>query len=99
MRLPDNAEVSNELWDDVIECLKQRLGDRVPSIRTYAVRALSRFAIDCENSDVLDLFLEVLHLEQNAVSISTCSNNYLFFGVCLHENSIPFFTNSHAPSV
>lgn len=94
MRLPDNAEVSNELWDDVIECLKQRLGDKVPLIRTYAVRALSRFAIDCENSDVLDLFLEVLHLEQNAVSVSTCSNNYLFFGVCLHENSISFFTNT-----
>lgn len=69
MRLPDNAEVSNELWDEVIECLKQRVGDKAPLIRTYAVRALSRFATDCENSDVLDLFLEVLHLEQNAVSV------------------------------
>ncbi|XP_062093114.1 uncharacterized protein LOC133798691 [Humulus lupulus] len=66
MRLPDDAEVASELWDEVIECLKLRVVDKVPVIRTYAVRALSRFAIDCENSDVLDLFLEVLPLEQSA---------------------------------
>ncbi|PON89088.1 Condensin complex subunit [Trema orientale] len=66
MRLPDDAEVANELWDEVIECLKLRVTDKVPVIRTYAVRALSRFATDSENSDVLDLFLEVLPLEQNA---------------------------------
>lgn len=69
MRLPEDAEVSNELWDEVIECLKQRVGDKVPLIRTYAVRALSRFAADSDNSDVLDLFLEILPLEQNAVSV------------------------------
>ncbi|KAF4360975.1 hypothetical protein F8388_016784, partial [Cannabis sativa] len=66
MRLPDDAEVASELWDEVIECLKVRVVDKVPLIRTYAVRALSRFAIDCENSDVLDLFLEFLPLEQSA---------------------------------
>ncbi|KAL5574585.1 hypothetical protein UlMin_016284 [Ulmus minor] len=66
MRLPDDAEVSSEIWDEVIECLKIRVGDKVPQIRSYAVRALSRFATDCENTDVLDLFLEVLPLEQNA---------------------------------
>ncbi|XP_024027483.1 condensin complex subunit 3 isoform X2 [Morus notabilis] len=66
MRLPDDAEVTNELWDDVIECLKILVEDKVPVIRTCAVRALSRFATDCEDSDVLDLFLEVLPSEPNA---------------------------------
>uniref|UniRef100_A0A5B6ZJY2 Putative condensin complex subunit 3 n=1 Tax=Davidia involucrata TaxID=16924 RepID=A0A5B6ZJY2_DAVIN len=66
MRLPDDAEVSNELWDEVTECMKLHVGDRAPIIRTFAVRALSRFAYDSENGDILDLFLEALPLEQNA---------------------------------
>ncbi|KAG6659972.1 hypothetical protein CIPAW_03G073200 [Carya illinoinensis] len=66
MRLPDDAEVSDELWDEVIDCMMLRVRDKVPVIRTFAVRALSRFANDGENSDILDLFLEVLPLEQNA---------------------------------
>ncbi|KAK3039329.1 hypothetical protein RJ639_028729 [Escallonia herrerae] len=65
MRLPDDAEVSDELWDEVIDNLKVRVGDRVPVIRTFAVRALSRFANDSENSDILELFLQTLPLEQN----------------------------------
>ncbi|KAF5747475.1 hypothetical protein HS088_TW05G00196 [Tripterygium wilfordii] len=65
MQLPDDAEVSNELWDEVIECMKIRALDKVPGIRTFAVRALSRFINDAENGDILDLFLEVLPLEQN----------------------------------
>lgn len=76
MRLPDDAEVSNELWDVVIESMKLRVADKVPAIRTFAVRALSRFANDTENSDILDLFLEVLPLEQNAVSVPIDSNEY-----------------------
>ncbi|KAK9272196.1 hypothetical protein L1049_002567 [Liquidambar formosana] len=66
MRLADDAEVSNELWDEVIECMKLRVGDKVPVIRTFAVRALSRFANDSENSDILELFLQALPSEQNA---------------------------------
>ncbi|KAL6337964.1 hypothetical protein AAG906_005933 [Vitis piasezkii] len=54
MRLPDDAEVSNELWDEV------------PLVLALAVRALARFANDSENSDILDLFLEALPLEHNA---------------------------------
>lgn len=69
LRLPDDSEVSNELWDEVIELMKSRAVDKVPLIRTLAVRALSRFANDAENSDILDLFLEVLPLEQNPVSL------------------------------
>ncbi|CAM8881088.1 unnamed protein product [Rhodiola kirilowii] len=37
MRLPDDAEVSDELWDEVIECMKMRIEDKVSVIRTYAV--------------------------------------------------------------
>ncbi|XP_043696438.1 condensin complex subunit 3 [Telopea speciosissima] len=66
MRLPDDAEVSNELWDEVIDCMKLRVGDRIPAIRTFAVRGLARFANDLENSDIVDLFLQTLPFEQNA---------------------------------
>ncbi|XWS30638.1 hypothetical protein CRYUN_Cryun23aG0002700 [Craigia yunnanensis] len=66
LRLPDDSEVSNELWDEVIELMKFRVVDKVPLIRTLAVRALSRFVNDSENIDILDLFLEVLPLEQNS---------------------------------
>ncbi|TYH44410.1 hypothetical protein ES332_D11G192300v1 [Gossypium tomentosum] len=66
LRLPDDSEVSDELWDEVIELMKFRVVDKVPLIRTLAVRAISRFVNDSENSDILDLFLEVLPLEQNS---------------------------------
>lgn len=69
MRLPDDAEVSDEVWDEVIECMKVKVGDKVSVIRTFAVRSLSRFVNDSDNSDILDLLLEVLPLEQNAVSV------------------------------
>jgi len=69
LRLPDDAEVSNEIWDEVIEWMKVRVRDKIPVVRTFAVRALSRFVNDSVNSDILDLFLEVLPLEQNAVSV------------------------------
>ncbi|KAL4577943.1 hypothetical protein LXL04_014058 [Taraxacum kok-saghyz] len=65
MRLPDDAEVSSELWDEVIDCIKVRVGDKAPVIRTYSIRALSRFANDAENSDILELFLQTLSSEQN----------------------------------
>lgn len=68
MRLPDDTEVSSELWDEVIECMKLRVGDKVPVIRTFAVRGVSRFASDLENSDILELLLQTLSLEQNPVS-------------------------------
>ncbi|PIN11942.1 Chromosome condensation complex Condensin, subunit G [Handroanthus impetiginosus] len=65
IRLPDDAEVSNELWDEVIESMKLRVGDKNPTVRTFAVRALARFTNDSENGDILELFLEKLPLEQN----------------------------------
>ncbi|PKA62735.1 hypothetical protein AXF42_Ash018943 [Apostasia shenzhenica] len=66
MRLPDDAEVSDEVWDEVIESMKQRLEDKVPAIRGLAVRALSRFASDVEDCSIVSLFLKNLPLEQNA---------------------------------
>lgn len=69
IRLPDDTEVSNELWDEVIECMKLRINDKVPAIRAFAVRALSRFLNDLENSDILELFLDRLPLEQSSVSL------------------------------
>ncbi|KAL0921586.1 hypothetical protein M5K25_008672 [Dendrobium thyrsiflorum] len=66
MRLPDDAEVSDEVWDEVIERMKHRLEDKVPTIRGFAVCALSRFASDTENSNIVELFLRNLSQEQNA---------------------------------
>ncbi|XP_042468647.1 condensin complex subunit 3-like [Zingiber officinale] len=66
MRLPDDAEVSDELWDEVLDSMKQRVGDKVPAIRGFAIRALSRFANDGEDSDIVVLFLETLPGETNS---------------------------------
>ena len=79
MRLPDDAEVSNDLWDEVIDCIKVRVGDKVQLIRTFSVRALSRFANDAENSDILELLLEKLPLEQNPVSFRPIYYNVLLY--------------------
>ncbi|CAL9136566.1 unnamed protein product [Musa textilis] len=65
MRLPDDAEVSDELWDEVIDSMKQRVGDKVPAVRAFAVRALSRFVNDGDDSDITNLFLQTLCQEQN----------------------------------
>ncbi|RLN12501.1 hypothetical protein C2845_PM09G07030 [Panicum miliaceum] len=66
MRLPDDAEVSDEVWDDLIDGMKVRVQDKIPAIRSFAVRALSRFAGDGEDGGIVDLFLETLDNEQNA---------------------------------
>ncbi|KAG2307361.1 hypothetical protein Bca52824_027109, partial [Brassica carinata] len=65
LRLPDEVEVGDEVWDEVIDCMMVRVRDKVPVIRTFAVRSLSRFVNDPDNTDILDLLLEVLPLEQN----------------------------------
>ncbi|KAG8076259.1 hypothetical protein GUJ93_ZPchr0006g41083 [Zizania palustris] len=65
MRLPDDAEVSDEVWDEVIDDMKIRVQDKIPGIRAFAVRALSRFASDGEENDIVDLFVETLEKEQN----------------------------------
>lgn len=81
MRLPDDVEVGDELWDDVIDCMMVRVRDKVPVIRTFAVRSLSRFVNDPDNTDILDLLLEVLPLEQNPVKVSTLFHFYFFFAI------------------
>lgn len=85
MRLPDDAEVSDELWDEVIDNMKQRVGDKVPAIRGFAIRALSRFANGGEDSDIVNVFLETLPIEQNAVCFFsktiTCSEYALLYHI------------------
>ncbi|XP_039845098.1 condensin complex subunit 3-like isoform X2 [Panicum virgatum] len=66
MRLPDDAEMSDDIWDDLIDGMKVRVQDKIPAIRSFAVRALSRFAGDGEDGGIVDLFLETLDNEQNA---------------------------------
>ncbi|WVZ81718.1 hypothetical protein U9M48_029062 [Paspalum notatum var. saurae] len=66
MRLPDDAEVSDEIWDKVIDGMKVRVQDKIPAIRSFAVRALSRFAGDGEDGGILNLFIQTLANEQNA---------------------------------
>ncbi|RLM54862.1 hypothetical protein C2845_PM10G06510 [Panicum miliaceum] len=66
MRLPDDAEVSDDIWDHLIDGMKVRVQDKIPAIRSFAVRALSRFAGDGEDGGIVDLFLETLDNEQNA---------------------------------
>ncbi|XP_078444791.1 ARM repeat superfamily protein [Wolffia australiana] len=64
--LSDDADVSDEVWDDVIESMKERVEDKVPEVRICAVRALSRFANDEESSDIVDLLLRALSQESSA---------------------------------
>ncbi|XP_030520718.1 condensin complex subunit 3 [Rhodamnia argentea] len=66
LRLPDDAEVDNQVWDEVIEGMILKVKDKAAVVRMFAIRALSRFVNDSENTDILDLFLEVLPLEPNA---------------------------------
>lgn len=75
MRLPDDTEVNDEVWDEVIEIMKVRVKDKAAVIRTFAIRSLSRFVNDADNIDILELFLEMLSLEQNAVSVLDTGNN------------------------
>ncbi|EPS67472.1 hypothetical protein M569_07302 [Genlisea aurea] len=65
MRLPDDAEVGDEVWDEVIDLLKLCTRDKVSAVRSSSIRALARFVDVSENEDILDLFLENLELEQN----------------------------------
>jgi condensin complex subunit 3 len=74
MRLPDDAEVSDEIWDEVIDGMKVRVQDKIPAIRSFAVLALSRFASDGEDGGIVDLFLEALDNEQNAVCLIILDN-------------------------
>lgn len=80
LRLPDEVEVGDELWDEVIDCMMVRVRDKVPVIRTFAVRSLSRFVNDPDNTDILDLLLEVLPLEQNPVK-SFLPSLFHFFAI------------------
>lgn len=83
MQLPDDAEVSDELWDELVECMKGRIEDKIPIVRAFAVRALARFAIDAENGDVVELFRKSLSSESNVVSWFVIKNNWEFWCISL----------------
>ena len=53
--------------------MKVRVQDKIPAIRVFAVRAVSRFAIDEDDGGIIDIFLGTLEKEQNAV----CQINYV----------------------
>lgn len=93
MRLPDDAEVSDELWDEVIDIMKQRVGDKVPAIRGFAIRALSRFANDGEDSDIAALFLDTLPGEPNSVCPS--KKKKIMHTICGLFYPIVLFSSHH----
>lgn len=71
LRLNEDAEVSDEVWDDVIESMHRRMQDKVPAIRVYSARALARFASadgsdDPEDDAILSAYRRSLQLDQNA---------------------------------
>ena len=80
MQLPDDADVSEEIWEQVIDAMKVRVQDKIPAIRVFAVRALSPFAIDEGDGGIIHIFLHTLQKEQDAV----CHINYvprnIYFG-------------------
>ncbi|KAI3883520.1 hypothetical protein MKX03_010533 [Papaver bracteatum] len=62
MRLRDDAKLSDELRDKVIDCMKIRVEDKDPQVRMVAVRALAQFANDAETSSIIDAYLLALPL-------------------------------------
>ncbi|KAK1302859.1 hypothetical protein QJS10_CPB12g01370 [Acorus calamus] len=66
-RLPDDAEITDEVWDDVIGSMKRCVEDIAPSVRSFAVRALARFAVDVEAGGIADFLLGQLPREPTAV--------------------------------
>lgn len=74
LRLNEDAEVSDDVWDDVIESMHRRMQDKVPAVRVYSARALARFASaedgsrDPENDAILRAYQRSLQSDQNAVS-------------------------------
>eukprot|EP00250_Pteridium_aquilinum_P000880 c11059_g1_i1 orf=140-3382(+) len=72
LRLNEDAEVSDDVWDDVIESMQRRMQDKIPAIRVYSARALARFASaedglgDPENDAILRAYRRSLQSDQNA---------------------------------
>ncbi|MCO5614540.1 hypothetical protein L7F22_068823 [Adiantum nelumboides] len=69
LRLKEDAEVSDDVWDSVIESMQKRMQDKIPTIRVYSARALGRFASaddDPENDAIMSTYRKSLQSDQNA---------------------------------
>ncbi|KAI5062946.1 hypothetical protein GOP47_0021493 [Adiantum capillus-veneris] len=69
LRLNEDAEVSDDVWDNVIDSMQKRMQDKIPAIRVYSARALGRFASaddDPENDAILSTYRKSLQSDQNA---------------------------------
>ena len=76
MRLHEDAEVSDEVWDNVIKSMCKHMQDKMPAVRVYSARALARFASADDGSEelednavILSTYRKSLQSDQNAVSI------------------------------
>ena len=69
MLLPDETDVSDEVWDGVINGMKDRVEDKCPDIRACAVHALSFFTHDETCSDIVGILLRALPQESSAVCL------------------------------
>jgi condensin complex subunit 3 len=62
----EDADIPSELWDSLEEKMMERLRDRVPIVRMYAVEALARLQ-DPENQDdqIVSAFVNMLQTDTN----------------------------------
>eukprot|EP01080_Neovahlkampfia_damariscottae_P012834 gene12834-7184_t len=64
--LPDEAEVEDEFWNELIEVLLPRLKDKIPIVRMYAVSSLARLQDPSdEEDDILNEFFRLLSHDSN----------------------------------
>lgn len=69
-RLADDVEVSDELWEELITKMKQRMQDKVPGVRVTAARALARLVSGDENDSVVSVYRQALETDRSAVCIA-----------------------------
>lgn len=69
-RLADDVEVSDELWEELIKKMKQRMQDKVPGVRVTAARALARLVSGDENDSVVSVYRQALETDRSAVCIA-----------------------------
>lgn len=84
LRLHEDAEVSDEVWDNVIKSMCKHMQDKIPAVRVYSARALARFASADDGSGeveddaiILSTYRRSLQFDQNAVST--------FAQICFHS--------------
>lgn len=71
-RLAEDVEVVDEVYEAVISGMRQRMQDKVPGVRMYAARSLSRLHTesDEENDPTVSIYRHALEFDRSAVSAS-----------------------------